>query len=30
GFYYDPFSGDLGFNEDHFRQINDGALKAVA
>ncbi|XP_022725441.1 threonine--tRNA ligase, mitochondrial 1-like isoform X3 [Durio zibethinus] len=30
GFYYDAFYGDLGLNEDHFKQIEAGALKAVA
>ncbi|MBA0591934.1 hypothetical protein Gorai_008926, partial [Gossypium raimondii] len=30
GFYYDAFYGDLGLNEDHFKQIESGALKAVA
>lgn len=30
GFYYDAFYGDLGLNEDHFKQIVAGALKAVA
>ncbi|XP_058771734.1 threonine--tRNA ligase, mitochondrial 1-like [Vicia villosa] len=30
GFYYDAFYGDLGLNDDHFKQIEAGALKAVA
>ncbi|KAH9605260.1 hypothetical protein KSS87_023335 [Heliosperma pusillum] len=30
GFYYDAFYGDLGLNEDHFKQIEAGAVKAVA
>lgn len=30
GFYYDAFYGDLGLNEDHFKKIESGALKAVA
>ncbi|XP_022733882.1 threonine--tRNA ligase, mitochondrial 1-like isoform X3 [Durio zibethinus] len=30
GFYYDAFYADLGLNEDHFKQIEAGALKAVA
>ncbi|OVA00118.1 Aminoacyl-tRNA synthetase [Macleaya cordata] len=30
GFYYDAFYGDLGLNEDHFKQIESGAMKAVA
>lgn len=30
GFYYDAFYGDLGLNEDHFKQIVTGASKAVA
>ncbi|XP_010272819.1 PREDICTED: threonine--tRNA ligase, mitochondrial 1-like [Nelumbo nucifera] len=30
GFYYDAFYGDLGLNEDHFKQIEAGAMKAVA
>ncbi|XP_057717725.1 threonine--tRNA ligase, mitochondrial 1-like [Arachis stenosperma] len=29
GFYYDAFYGDLGLNDDHFKQIEAGALKAV-
>ncbi|CAJ2647604.1 unnamed protein product [Trifolium pratense] len=29
GFYYDAFYGELSLNEDHFKQIKDGALKAV-
>ncbi|KAI7998332.1 hypothetical protein LOK49_LG10G00439 [Camellia lanceoleosa] len=29
GFYYDAFYGDLGLNEDHFKQIASGAAKAV-
>ncbi|KAK6124326.1 hypothetical protein DH2020_041947 [Rehmannia glutinosa] len=29
GFYYDAFYGDLGLNEDHFRQIEAAAKKAV-
>ncbi|KAI5679171.1 hypothetical protein M9H77_10121 [Catharanthus roseus] len=29
GFYYDAFYGDLGLNDDHFKQIEDGAKKAV-
>ena len=28
GFYYDAFYGDLGLNEDHFKQIKAGATKA--
>ncbi|XP_057496448.1 threonine--tRNA ligase, mitochondrial 1-like [Actinidia eriantha] len=28
GFYYDAFYGDLGLNEDHFKQIDSGASKA--
>ncbi|KAF2325343.1 hypothetical protein GH714_026832 [Hevea brasiliensis] len=30
GFYYDAFYGELGLNDDHFKQIETGALKAVA
>lgn len=30
GFYYDAHYGDLGLNDDHFKQIEAGALKAVA
>lgn len=30
GFYYDAFYGDLGLNDDHFNQIEAGALKAVS
>ncbi|KAF5449828.1 hypothetical protein F2P56_030233 [Juglans regia] len=30
GFYYDAFYGDLGLNDDHFKQIESGAMKAVA
>ncbi|XP_061370150.1 threonine--tRNA ligase, mitochondrial 1 isoform X1 [Gastrolobium bilobum] len=30
GFYYDAFYGDLGLNDDHFKQIETGALKAVS
>ncbi|KAF9621888.1 hypothetical protein IFM89_028476 [Coptis chinensis] len=30
GFYYDAFYGELGLNEDHFKLIESGALKAVA
>ncbi|XP_057448447.1 threonine--tRNA ligase, mitochondrial 1 [Lotus japonicus] len=30
GFYYDAFYGDLGLNDDHFKQIEAGALKAAA
>ncbi|GLU03065.1 hypothetical protein SLE2022_202830 [Rubroshorea leprosula] len=30
GFYYDAFYGDLGLNDDHFKEIEAGALKAVA
>lgn len=29
GFYYDAFYGDLGLNDDHFKQIESGAMKAV-
>ncbi|XP_057753448.1 threonine--tRNA ligase, mitochondrial 1-like [Arachis stenosperma] len=29
GFYYDAFYGDLGLNDDHFKQIEAGALKAA-
>ncbi|CBI39735.3 hypothetical protein VitviT2T_030000 [Vitis vinifera] len=29
GFYYDAFYGELGLNEDHFKQIESGVLKAV-
>ncbi|KAF4355482.1 hypothetical protein F8388_015236 [Cannabis sativa] len=29
GFYYDAFYGDLGLNEDHFKQIEFRASKAV-
>ncbi|KAF6168958.1 hypothetical protein GIB67_038455 [Kingdonia uniflora] len=30
GFYYDAFYGDLGLNEDHFKEIEAGAIKAAA
>ncbi|XP_054794223.1 LOW QUALITY PROTEIN: threonine--tRNA ligase, mitochondrial 1-like [Prosopis cineraria] len=30
GFYYDAFYGDLSLNDDHFKQIESGASKAVA
>ncbi|XP_023530286.1 threonine--tRNA ligase, mitochondrial 1-like [Cucurbita pepo subsp. pepo] len=30
GFYYDGFYDDLGLNDDHFKQIESGALKAVS
>ncbi|KAK2636427.1 hypothetical protein Ddye_031219 [Dipteronia dyeriana] len=30
GFFYDAFYGDLGLNQDHFKSIESGALKAVA
>lgn len=30
GFYYDAFYGDLGLSEDHFKQIESGAMKAVS
>ncbi|XP_050237224.1 threonine--tRNA ligase, mitochondrial 1 [Mercurialis annua] len=30
GFYYDAFYGELGLNEDHFKKIEAGALKAVS
>ncbi|KAG6654472.1 hypothetical protein CIPAW_05G147900 [Carya illinoinensis] len=30
GFYYDAFYGDLGLNDDHFKQIESAAMKAVA
>ncbi|KAJ8616915.1 hypothetical protein MRB53_013101 [Persea americana] len=30
GFYYDAFYGDLTLNEEHFEQIQSGAMKAVA
>ncbi|KAH7570250.1 hypothetical protein ACOSP7_018273 [Xanthoceras sorbifolium] len=30
GFYYDAFYGDLGLNQDHFKSIESGAMKAVA
>ncbi|MCD7465941.1 hypothetical protein HAX54_002161 [Datura stramonium] len=30
GFYYDAFYGDLGLNEDHFKQIKEEAAKAVS
>ncbi|XP_048232031.1 threonine--tRNA ligase, mitochondrial 1 [Ricinus communis] len=30
GFYYDAFYGELGLNEEHFKKIEAGALKAVA
>ncbi|GAB4858821.1 hypothetical protein Ancab_010299 [Ancistrocladus abbreviatus] len=30
GFYYDAFYGELSLNEDHFKQIEAGAMKAVA
>ncbi|KAL5080193.1 hypothetical protein RYX36_008614, partial [Vicia faba] len=29
-FYYDAFYGDLGLNDDHFKQTEAGALKEVA
>lgn len=29
GFYYDAFYGELSLNEDHFKQIEAGAAKAV-
>ncbi|KAL5707517.1 threonine--tRNA ligase [Ranunculus cassubicifolius] len=29
GFYYDGFYGELGLNEDHFKQIESGAKKAA-
>ncbi|KAK4263264.1 hypothetical protein QN277_028701 [Acacia crassicarpa] len=29
GFYYDAFYGDLSLNDDHFKQIESVALKAV-
>ncbi|KAF3942985.1 hypothetical protein CMV_030417 [Castanea mollissima] len=29
GFYYDAFYGDLGLNDDHFKKIESGAMKAV-
>ncbi|XP_075476513.1 threonine--tRNA ligase, mitochondrial 1-like [Primulina tabacum] len=29
GFYYDAFYGDIGLNEDHFKQIEAAAKKAV-
>ncbi|KAE8023423.1 hypothetical protein FH972_009117 [Carpinus fangiana] len=29
GFYYDAFYGDLGLNDDHFKQIQSAAMKAV-
>lgn len=29
GFYYDAFYGELSLNEDHFKQIESGALRAV-
>ncbi|KAJ8759024.1 hypothetical protein K2173_003262 [Erythroxylum novogranatense] len=29
GFYYDAFYGELGLNDDHFKKIEAGALKAV-
>ncbi|KAK9085730.1 hypothetical protein Sjap_026141 [Stephania japonica] len=29
GFYYDAFYGDMSLNEDHFKQIESGALRAV-
>ncbi|KAI4314297.1 hypothetical protein L6164_027220 [Bauhinia variegata] len=29
GFYYDAFYGDLSLNDDHFKQIESGASKAV-
>ncbi|QHN85870.1 Threonine--tRNA ligase [Arachis hypogaea] len=29
GFYYDAFYGDLGLNDDHFKQIEAGVLKAA-
>lgn len=30
GFYYDAFYGDLGLNEDHFKQIEAQAAKAAS
>ncbi|XP_065860987.1 threonine--tRNA ligase, mitochondrial 1 [Euphorbia lathyris] len=30
GFYYDAFYGELGLNDDHFKKIEAGALKAVS
>ncbi|XP_022932568.1 threonine--tRNA ligase, mitochondrial 1-like [Cucurbita moschata] len=30
GFYYDAFYDDLCLNDDHFKQIESGALKAVS
>lgn len=30
GFYYDAFYGDLSLNDDHFKQIESGASKAVS
>ncbi|XP_022934650.1 threonine--tRNA ligase, mitochondrial 1-like isoform X1 [Cucurbita moschata] len=30
GFYYDAFYDDLGLNDDHFKKIESGALKAVS
>ncbi|KAL2540125.1 Threonine--tRNA ligase [Abeliophyllum distichum] len=29
GFYYDAFYGELGLNDDHFKQIEEAAKKAV-
>lgn len=29
GFYYDAFYGELGLNEDHYKQIEAAAKKAV-
>lgn len=29
GFYYDAFYGDLGLNDDHFKKIESGAMKAA-
>ncbi|KAG6708276.1 hypothetical protein I3843_06G068100 [Carya illinoinensis] len=29
GFYYDAFYGDLGLNDEYFKQIESGAMKAV-
>ena len=29
GFYYDAYYGDLGLNDDHFKQIESGTMKAV-
>ncbi|KAJ6898920.1 threonine--tRNA ligase [Populus alba x Populus x berolinensis] len=30
GFYYDAYYGELGLNDNHFKQIDAAALKAVA